>query len=434
MLGRGFEDYRDYRRKEQSMKIEQKAHAKYSASGSARWMNCPGSLRESEDAPPPRESEYAKDGTEAHECLEYILKNRVELRAAVEAAAKKYKPDQVTHAISAMDWIMRRARELERRGNSVDLLCETRVDASSFTCADQFGTLDAAIVQEFGKLIVIDYKYGAGIAVDPEENTQMIYYALGIAHQYHYNFQSVELVIIQPRAFHESGETIRTWECSMDTLMGWAAKFKQAVVDTYAIDAPLKAGSWCKFCPAALGCTELRDKAIAQAQIVFDDEAGVDSMPAPTGIAIKNLGTILDACDKIESWMTKVREHALHVLERGEAIDGFKLVEKRSIRKWANPEASTKAAQKLFGKIAFTEPELLSPAQLEKAVGSNFRTLDFIKKNVTAKSSGVTIARDTDKRPAVIITSALEVVDDLSEKEETKTAERNKKSKRKKIK
>lgn len=384
---------------------EEKAHAKFSASGSSRWMNCLGSTALCEKAPPQSESDYAKEGTDAHACLEFILKNRAKKAAATIIAKKKYNDEQVQHALDTVRWI---EGKLKQHENAL-LLCETRVDASPFTCEGQFGTLDVSIIEEFGRLVVIDYKYGAGIPVDPEENSQLIYYALGIAHEYNFNFSEVELVVIQPRAFHESGETTRSWVASMDEIMQWIPKFKGAVEKAQDPFAPLAAGSWCRWCPAATICPEIKENKMKEAQVVFDDEKGIVAKPAPTMISIQNLSTILPALDSLETWIEKVREHALHVLKRGEKIDGFKLVQKRSTRKWTNEEKIIKEAKKKWGEKAFTKPELLSPAQLEKVIKNS----DWVNARVTDKSSGVTIARSDDKRLEVnTIEAAFTVVDE----------------------
>ena len=47
-------------------------HAKLSASGSARWINCPGSVLAEEGAPN-TSSIYAEEGTAAHELAERCL-------------------------------------------------------------------------------------------------------------------------------------------------------------------------------------------------------------------------------------------------------------------------------------------------------------------------------------------------------------------------
>ncbi len=237
-----------------------KAHAKFSASGSERWLNCPGSIALSENAPSV-ESVYAKEGTEAHECLEVVMKNNCS-PAIIAMLRKKHPETMVRHAISFYDQIV----DLMPTGAS--LLCETKV-ALDFVEEDMFGTVDSAIVELFGILWVIDYKYGAGRVVSPEENTQMIYYALGIAHKYDFNFEKVRLAIAQPRIVHKDG-FFRTWDMEVPELMKWTEKFKEGVEKAKDPFAPLNPGRWCFFCPAQEFCPAIENRAFEEAQSDFD--------------------------------------------------------------------------------------------------------------------------------------------------------------------
>lgn len=390
---------------------EEKAHATYSASGSARWLNCPGSIKLCESAPESPDSEYALEGTKAHACLEFLLKNRAKLQAAKKVALKTYPLEMVEYALDAVDWITTEAGYDE-------ILCETRVDATPFTCAGQFGTLDAAIVRDFDRLTVIDYKYGAGIAVDPEFegdcNPQLAYYALGISHEFSHNFTEVELVIIQPRAYHESGETTRSAVFTMDQLLAWDTKFREGVERTKKDDAPYCAGSWCKFCPAAFMCPELKENAMREAQIVFADDT-IESLPETRLMNLPDMGRLLDAAEKLEGFIKAARERALYILNQGGEIPGWKLVDKRAIRKWRDENyAGIMAHGKTWADDAF-ETKLRSPAQLEKRICTkgiwSRETNGFIEEHVTCESSGTTLAPESDKRPAVKILSAFEPVE-----------------------
>jgi Protein of unknown function (DUF2800) len=377
-----------------STTTEVKAHAKLSASGSERWLNCPASVELCERAPKQRESEYATEGTTAHTVLETILKNHSGGKpySAAQMLKSKYPDEMVAHALQAY-------KEIEARLTpGAILLSETRVDLT-FVGPDMFGTADCSIVEEFGKLQVIDYKYGAGVAVDPEENTQLLYYALGIAHLYNYNFTEVVLTIIQPRAPHERGP-VREWVISIEELLAWKQKFIDGVARVNDPLADYKAGDWCRWCPGAVMCPAIKDRALNEAQVDFNDDMTAIAVPDTKAMTVPHLNTILSACDKLETWIGKVREHAFHVLEHGGQIDGWKLVQKRSIRKWTS-ETAPKIAKKKFGDGAFTEPELLSPAQLEKAFPHQ-KTLvaDFIKSHASDISSGLTLVPESDKRPA----------------------------------
>lgn len=380
----------------------EKAHAKFSASGSSRWLNCPGSMELCAQAPEQRESEYAAEGTRAHECLELLLKNHNQLAAVRKIAAKTYPLEMVEYALDAVFWIT----DLLEAHKGAELLCETEVRLD-FIETGMFGTLDAAIVREFDRLTVIDYKYGAGIAVEPELdgdcNSQLAYYALGISHKYNHNFSDVELVVIQPRAYHESG-TVRSAVFTMDQLLAWEQKFKDGVARTKDPFTEFKTGPWCRFCSAALICPELKTNAMKQAQIVFAEDAGLVSVPEPKMIVLPELGPALDACDKLEAWISKVREHAAHVLEKGYEVSGWKLVQKRSIRKWRDEDKTVAEAVDVVGTYAYTQPELLSPAQLEKALLKKMnkeKAAKWVNLRCDNVSSGTTLAQASDRRPAV---------------------------------
>jgi hypothetical protein len=246
---------------------EKKLHAKFSASGSERWLNCPASIALSEKAPPQVDSVYAKEGTDAHAVLEVIMRNMMMGRTKEKDLARMLKlswpTDMVRHGFETYNQIKALVPE------GAELLCETRV-ALDFVEPGMFGTVDAAIVELFGVLWVIDYKYGAGRMVEPAENSQMIYYALGIAKKYDFNFERVRLAIVQPRIVHKDG-FFRTWDMSIEDLMSWTGKFKAGVEACKDPFASLNPGRHCFFCPAQQICPAVEDRAYDEAQADFDD-------------------------------------------------------------------------------------------------------------------------------------------------------------------
>ena len=384
---------------------EQKAHAVFGASKAERWLNCPGSIALSEKAPEPVESKYALEGTTAHKCLEDLLKAYLghgDLMDAVCTVAATFPMEMVRHASDAADWI------IERQGSAsvlAELFSETKVDASSFTCEGQFGTVDAAIVDLYGRLVVVDFKYGAGIAVDPagedgRGNAQMAYYALGISEKFGHDFTGVDLVIIQPRAYHEQGP-VRIHSLTMSELEAWGERFQAGVIAAKQPDAPLCPGSWCKFCPAGVICPEIKTKAMTEARIVFTDDAGLMSVPEPKLINGLDLGQALDACDRLEEWIKHVRNHAMHVLERGGSIPGYKLIAKRAHRTWGDEAHTAIEARLRFGDEAFAPRKLLTPAQLKASRPYDLSIDDWIEDRVVRESSGSRLVPDRDPRAAV---------------------------------
>ncbi len=248
------------------MKIEdgKKLHAKYSASGSERWLNCPGSPALSLKAPPQPENRYAVEGTDGHTCLETFLKNRnIPAYKIVKLLQGRFPDSMIEYAANTAMQIY----SLIPKG--AELLCETEVRLD-FVEPGMFGTVDAGIVEMFGVLWVIDYKYGAGRLVNPENNSQAIYYALGIAHKYHFNFDVVRLAIAQPRIAHKDG-IFRTWDMPIPELKKWTGIFKEGVERCKDPFADLNPGRWCFFCPAQDICPAIHDGKFNQAQKAFDD-------------------------------------------------------------------------------------------------------------------------------------------------------------------
>jgi hypothetical protein len=372
------------------------AHAKYSPSAADRWLSCPGSIALGLKAPPQPPSKYSEEGTKAHTCLEMFLKNGLDKwEKTKKFLLKTHDKDMVEHAHFAAETIW------AHKPDHAELLCETKVKLD-FISKDLSGTVDCAIVELCGVLTVIDFKYGAGYEVEVEENPQLICYALGAAHLYDYDFERVDLMIIQPRI---EGDAVKRHSMSIDHLKDWGKKFEAAIKACEKDDAPLMSGSHCKWCPAKTICPEISDKSLKQAQIDFAPIANGENMnepsfPLPSTLTAPMLSKVLDAVPKIETWIEAVKDHAFNELKNGVKITGFKLVAKRGTRKWVNPEITETEAAKNFGEAAFTTPEIKSPAQLEKIAGK-----EWVNARAVSVSSGETLVAENDPRPAIAHTT-----------------------------
>ena len=53
----------------------ERAHARFSASGSAKWLTCPASITVEQNYPESKSSVFAQEGTRAHELADLCLKN-----------------------------------------------------------------------------------------------------------------------------------------------------------------------------------------------------------------------------------------------------------------------------------------------------------------------------------------------------------------------
>lgn len=197
-----------------------------------------------------------------------------------------------------------------------------------------FGTNDASVVLPFDHVSVFDYKHGQGAVVEVEDNEQEMYYALGIAHDLDWAFDTLDLVIVQPRARHEDGK-VRRWSTNKAALREFEARLREAAVATERADAPLAAGDWCQFCPAAPVCPALREQAFVQAGVDFDDDTG--EMTAATSgpeDSDEDLALRMRAIKLLDVFIKSTETEALRRLREtpGGVAPFGKLVRKRSNR------------------------------------------------------------------------------------------------------
>lgn len=251
----------------------ERKHSKFSASGAERWFNCSASVELSEGMPS-RDSVWSIEGTKAHEVLEEVLRALIEHRGR-EARVGKQDPtipaEMQRHAIDAANFIMR----LHRLHSHSEIMVETRIYLD-FIHPEMFGTFDGAVVDYFGTLHVFDYKYGKGYAVSPRKNLQMIFYGIGLAYRFHWNFKKVRLWIIQPRIKGYDGPVF--WDLSIEELREYAKLFRAAV--KRVLKSPeLKEGPWCHWCNAKGKCPLKLEGRNEKAIAIFSGMPLLESQP-----------------------------------------------------------------------------------------------------------------------------------------------------------
>lgn len=368
------------------------AHAKFGASNAKRRMACPGSLNA--EAPFPDESSpYAELGTAAHELGEFCLVNGHEdAFAFIGEEHNGHKvDDNMARAVQVYIDHIRATALLEPS------LCryEKRFSLDKLDPPmPMFGTADCIIYgKESGTLYVLDYKHGQGVAVEVEDNAQLKYYALGaileIGNKAPVN--KVITVVIQPRAMHPDGP-VRSYSYSRDEIMDFGTELIDAAHESLKPDAPRIAGDHCKFCKAAGTCSALRNDALAVAQDEFGAVKDINDL-TPAEVA-----DYLEKVPLIEEWIKSLRRHANYILESGNALPGYKLVEKRPTRRWrVEDEFVAWAMEEGLDDDDIYEKKLKSPSQIERIVGKKNLPVSL----VMAVSTGTSMVADTDNRPAI---------------------------------
>ena len=176
-----------------------KGHALLSASSSERWLRCPPSARlcESYDD---KGSNYAAEGTDAHELCEYKLRKALGMEAQDPTENLTWFNEEMSDCANGYAaYVLEQVEAAKQTCADPVVLIEQRVDFSRWV-ESGYGTADCIIIAD-GTLQIIDYKHGLGVLVSAEENPQMQCYALGALELFDdiYDIDSVRMTIYQPR-------------------------------------------------------------------------------------------------------------------------------------------------------------------------------------------------------------------------------------------
>lgn len=345
-----------------------KAHALLSPSKSSRWLVCPPSAR-LEDRHKRSSSEAADEGTLAHHLSEllilYALKRTTKLRYLADLQGIRrnqyYNSSMMEHCETFASYVMEKYTEMQTRHKHVDIFLEVHLDLSKWI-PESFGTGDIIIIGD-NELLVIDLKYGKGIHVEADENTQMMIYALGAMDCFDMLFVSIKTVsmtIYQPRLDNHS-----TFTMTAKNLLEWAkGVLKGRAKLAFEGKGKFVAGDHCQFCAVKATCKANADHNMKLAQEEFDID--------PAELKDAQLVKIYLQAKNLHSWLRAVEEYMLEKAIAGKNWRGLKLVHGRSSRVIINPVAVMKILQrkKLPKENYLSEPALLGITALEKNIGA----------------------------------------------------------------
>ena len=361
-------------------------HALLSASSAHRWLVCTPSAVAAE-LYTNESSDYAEEGTLAHEVAEQVARAMLEGRPHGIQIDKEKGIDRemIECAEAYADYIQEKMTS-----PSAKVFLEQQVDFSKWVPGG-FGTCDCLILQG-NKLTVIDFKYGAGVKVSAVGNPQMSLYALGALDLFEdvYDIETVEETIFQPRMDNVSEDSKPA-----SALTAWGTEIKPIAEKAAKGKGKYTPGTHCQFCAHAGRCRALGALCTETAQALNGKNVKVEVL---TDFEISQ---ILELAPLLTMAVNKIKAHALNTIMAGGTVEGWKVVEgKLGNRKYINELDAMKAFVAAgYQKEDITETKLLSPAAMEKALGKK-KIADLMEQLTHRAPGSPTLVRDDDKRPS----------------------------------
>ncbi|MBP3038091.1 DUF2800 domain-containing protein [Bacillaceae bacterium Marseille-Q3522] len=376
------------------IKHSEREHARLSASSAHRWLVCTPSVK-LEEQYPDTTSDYAREGTLAHEIaelklrkyyLEPISKATFTRRLNKMKKHELYQEEMLKHTDTYLEYLQSITMSFS---SAPYVAVEKRINYSSYA-PEGFGTVDCLIIGG-DTLYVNDFKYGKGVPVSAEDNPQMKLYALGALSEYGFLFpiKSIHLSIIQPRL-----DSISEFTLSAEDLLKWGEEIKPVARRAFAGEGDFVAGDHCQFCRAKAKCR-------ARAELYSPLKDFVEKKPPL--ISDAEVGEFLKTGLSVEKWVKDLKEYALHKCLAGSEIPGWKAVEGRGSRVYTNIDAAfSHLSEHGWDETILYERVPLSVAKLEKEMGKkSYHELLEEPGFVEKKPGKPTLAPESDKREAI---------------------------------
>jgi hypothetical protein len=310
----------------------------------------------------------ADDGTLCHEYMEAYLKGQD--TAAIVARMKSTKYDQKQAVEEAARQVGEYLEGLMMvHGESQEIELEVRATLSEDPSV--YGTVDCVFwFDATSHLVVLDYKFGIG-EVSPMDNDQLRMYGSMLLSRY--NAKTIELAICQPR----TDKRVKTHTYTRTILDLWkqnvllpgieAARSPNAMLIPGAIQC-----KWCRRgkygCEAASSAfVDLLGPELEAPQPPKSKAALKEISGTYGAMSTEELKKYADALPWLKVALANIEEAITNRMLDGEEIEGHKLVNAVTRRRWLDEDKASSFLQRkgLKETDRYTK-KLITPAQAEK--------------------------------------------------------------------
>lgn len=325
------------------------AHHKLSPSASKQWLTCTPSVVFSA---PFKEtySPFAAEGVRAHSLGELLIRDKLGIINKPEykkewariTASEFYNEAMLNYCEDYALFVMERYAEAQERTPDAQIFLETKVDLTEWI-EGGFGTVDVQIIAD-DILEIIDLKYGKGVPVSCVDNPQMKTYALGSlkGKMLLFDINTVRMTIYQPRI-----DNTDSWEMFVNELLAWGdVVLRPGAALAMKGEGEFVPGDHCRFCRGAAVCKAFANESLKIAQHDFKD---------PNMMEDEDIADVLAREKMFTTWIEKVTTYAHdQAVNHGKQWPGFKLVEGRSNRVYADKEVVAATLR----KAGYTDSEI----------------------------------------------------------------------------
>lgn len=360
------------------------AHSIIGASSLSRVDACPGSVHLHKELLKTgwkgKSSPAAAMGTAVHHFVEQMFLQDLDPMTMDGLFHGPTKYTLTKNDCKNLKWVKQQVEKARKRPEYKDaeLMLETKLPLSSVH-PESFGTTDIALVNPFGKALLLDYKNGTSKVI-AKGNRQLAFYGIGL--QDTYGVTDIETGILQPNVC----KTVESSLLTVDDLEEERVKVRATIDKAMAPDAPLSMGGHCFFCPAKqaktcplqaeaqkkesesllLPTTVEEDTALEWEPVKIDS----NSLLHPSQLSDKQRAQLLINKKLLEDYLKQVYDYSLKTFDSA-PLKGFTVAEgKLGNRTWS--EGAEEKLKELVREDFLYETTLASPTLLEKRLGSEY--------------------------------------------------------------